>query len=194
LLAGCSAAYLVSLLLMKHTIMTEKLARRGTPVEQEYSVDHLRQIAVRDIATADVVTVRSVETVESLRERILARAPGFTHQGYPVVDSAGRLKGLVTVRDVSEQAIPGSALIKDILTRPPVVVFESSTAREAADQMVRAKVGRLPVVSGADGTVVGIITRSDLIEAHERRLHAENRPGRNLQFNVRQPWKSARDW
>ena len=99
------------------------------------------------------------------------------------------------MRDVSERTIPGSALIKDILTRPPVVVFESSTAREAADQMVRAKVGRLPVVGpGPDERVVGIITRSDLIEAHERRLHAENRPGRNLQFNVRQPWKSARDW
>ena len=48
LLGGCAAAYLVSHLLMRHSIMTEKIARRGTRVLTEYSVDNLDQVLVRD--------------------------------------------------------------------------------------------------------------------------------------------------
>ena len=51
LLGGCSAAYLVSLMLMRNTIMTEKLARRGTDVGADYAVDFLSQIPVKDTIT-----------------------------------------------------------------------------------------------------------------------------------------------
>ncbi|HEX8155474.1 MAG TPA: CBS domain-containing protein, partial [Thermoanaerobaculia bacterium] len=61
-----------------------------------------------------------------------------------------------------------------LLRRPPAVIFADNSLREAADQMVRENVGRLPVVSrDAPRTIVGIITRSDLLRAHERRLAEE---------------------
>ena len=63
LLAGCSAAYLVALLLMRSSIMTEKLARRGTQVRTEYTADFLDRVMVRDGASTDVVTVRATQTV-----------------------------------------------------------------------------------------------------------------------------------
>ncbi|MEO8200515.1 MAG: chloride channel protein [Gemmatimonadota bacterium] len=191
LLAGCSAAYLVSLIQMKHTIMTEKLARRGTPVQQEFSVDHLDQILVQDIATEDVITLSAAESVESVRNQIVTQKAGFTHQGYPVVTLSGQLLGVVTVRDIMASPESPLTLLKDLVRRAPIVAFTSETAREAADKMVAAKVGRLPVVNPAEpGTIVGIITRSDLLEAHERRLHAENQQGRNLAFSVPQPWRN----
>ncbi|HKY97634.1 MAG TPA: chloride channel protein, partial [Gemmatimonadaceae bacterium] len=57
LLAGCTVGYLASILLGRHSIMTEKLARRGTAVRPEYVADHLAHVIVRDVATRDVVTV-----------------------------------------------------------------------------------------------------------------------------------------
>ena len=54
-----AAPHLVSILLMRHSIMTERLARRGAPVPTEYSVDYLRQQLVRDHASTEVMTIRS---------------------------------------------------------------------------------------------------------------------------------------
>jgi chloride channel protein, CIC family len=60
----------------------------------------------------------------------------------------------------------------DLLRRPPLVIYEENSLREAADLMVQEDIGRLPVVARAKPhSVVGIITRSDLLTAHRRRLH-----------------------
>ena len=64
-----------------------------------------------------------------------------------------------------------TARVGDLVRRPPVVIYDDSSAREAADHMVHERVGRLPVVSRANSRrVIGIVSRSDLLEAHERRL------------------------
>ncbi|HEU4566018.1 MAG TPA: chloride channel protein [Gemmatimonadaceae bacterium] len=172
LLGGCTAAYLISRLMMRHSIMTERLARRGTLVRTEYSADYLAQVAVRDVASEEVVTVAADEPLAEVRKWILSRAPGSSHQGFPVVDAAGVLVGVVTRRDILADH-DGAGTVRDVITRPPAVVFPDNSLREAADHMVRMGVGRLPVVErGEPWRPVGIITRSDLLEAHERRLKA----------------------
>jgi H+/Cl- antiporter ClcA/CBS domain-containing protein len=176
MLAGCAAAYLVSLLVSRHSIMTEKLARRGASVRPEYAVDHLAQVLVRDVAARDVVTVAADDTLEELRQWLSAGAEGATHQGFPVLDAEGRLVGVVTRRDLIDLSHPGSLTVRDIVRRPPVVVYDDSTLRDAADQMVIEHVGRLPVVKrDALREVVGIISRSDLLAAHAPRLEAAHR-------------------
>src|SRR5205085_8016102 len=54
LLGGCTAAYLVSSLFMKNTLMTEKIVRRGVNVPSEYSADYLEQVLVRDVISKPV--------------------------------------------------------------------------------------------------------------------------------------------
>jgi H+/Cl- antiporter ClcA/CBS domain-containing protein len=172
LLGGCTAGYLVSSLLMRNTIMTEKLARRGVRVPSEYAADHLDLINVADACSASVVTVRADEPIAALRTR------GASHQGFPVVDAEGNLLGVVTRRDFLDASKPETTRAADLITRPPAVIFLDSSLREAADQMVRENVGRLPVVSREDPRrVVGFITRSDLLRAHERRLGINNETG-----------------
>jgi len=165
LLGGCTAGYLVSSLLMRNTIMTEKLARRGVRVPYEYAADFLDLINVSDACTKDVATVRADEPISSLRAR------AATHQGFPVVDADDRLLGVITRRDVLDPAKPETTRAADLITRAPAVIFLDNSLREAADHMVRENVGRLPVVERHDPRhVVGFITRSDLLSAHERRL------------------------
>ncbi len=171
LLAGCSAAYLVSLLRMKHTIMTERLARRGTPVRTEYAADYLDQLVVRDHAAGEVVTLRGGQTLAQVRRWMADGAGGASHQGFPVLDQSGGLIGVVTRRDLTDPKAGDEATVGSLIKRPPVIIFDDNTLREAADHMVRAQVGRLPVVSRkAPRQVVGILSRSDLLEAHEDRL------------------------
>jgi H+/Cl- antiporter ClcA len=166
LLGGCTAGFLVSSLLMRNTIMTEKLARRGVRVPVEYAADFLDRIAVRDACSRDVVMFRAAQTAGELHAIVA------THQGFPVVDDDGRLLGVVTRKNFMDR--DPATRVGDLVTRPPAVVFPDSSLRDAADHMVREDVGRLPVVERDDPTrVIGIITRSDLLRAHEVRLAAE---------------------
>src|SRR6185436_16346230 len=94
LLGGCSAAYLVSCLLMKHSIMTEKISRRGVRVPSEYAADYLEQVLVRDAALREVVTLTATQTVADTRAWLDSAAPGSGHQGFPIVSEGGTLCGL----------------------------------------------------------------------------------------------------
>ncbi|HYC32453.1 MAG TPA: CBS domain-containing protein, partial [Gemmatimonadales bacterium] len=180
LLAGCAAAYLVSLLLDRHSIMTLKLARRGASVRTEYAADHLAQVLVRDAMSRAVVTLQGGDRVGDVLARLArpadARADGrgaWSHQGFPVVSVEGELIGVVTRRDLLAPGVASDLTVAALISRPPVVCFERSTLRDAADLMTVQQVGRLPVVAeGRSTRVVGIVTRSDLLAAHAPRLRA----------------------
>ncbi|MDB4949140.1 MAG: Cl-channel voltage-gated family protein [Gemmatimonadetes bacterium] len=188
LLAGCSAAYLVSLLLRPHSIMTEKLARRGTPVRTEYVVDHLSRIPVEKVAAKDPVTLAAGDTLAAVRAWMSSRAAPTLHQGFPVVDAAGRLAGVLTRRDLLDPAHDPATRLAEMLHRTPAVVYPDNSLREAADHMVREGVGRLPVVDRADPSrLVGIVTRSDLLAAHATRLEAAHRRQRPVRAARRTP-------
>src|SRR4029079_3641955 len=64
LLGGCTAAYLVSCVLMRHTIMTEKIARRGVRVPSEYAADFLDQVWVGTVATKAVTAISGVDAID----------------------------------------------------------------------------------------------------------------------------------
>ena len=176
LLAGCTGAYLVSLLRMRSTIMTERLVRRGTAVPADYGVDHLAGIRVRDACAEPAVTLAASMSISDARAWLASGAAGTRHQGFPVVDSADRLVGVVTGREIRETPRNPLETVGALVARPAAVIFDDQSVRDAADHMVRQQVGRLPVVSRSRPTeVIGIITRSDLLEAHERRLNAAER-------------------
>ncbi|HET8770059.1 MAG TPA: chloride channel protein [Gemmatimonadaceae bacterium] len=176
LLAGCTAAYLTALMLDRHSIMTKKLALRGSGVRTEYSTDHLSQIFVREVATRDVVSIRADATIEATRAWLAGGNQSGSHQGFPVLAPDGRLLGVVTRRDLNDPRWEGTQYVGQVVRRAPVIVFEDSTLRDAADQMTREHVGRLPVVArDQPWTVTGFISRSDLLTAHAPRLAAAHR-------------------
>lgn len=187
LLAGCTASYLVALLLNRHSIMTEKLARRGASLRTDYAVDFLGQVAVGDVATREVVTLRAGDTIAAAREWMAGGGAGATHQGFPVLSDAGTVLGVLTRRDLLDPAADASRTVAQSIRRAPIVVFDDSTLRDAADQMVKEAVGRLPVVErDAPHRLVGIISRSDLLSAHAPRLDAAIRvqPARRFASRV----------
>lgn len=170
LLGGCTAGFLVSCLAMRTSIMTEKIERRGVRVVGEYTADYLSQVTVRDVAVRPVVTLRADATVDDTRRWLAARTAESDHHGFPVVDAEGGLIGVVTRRDVYEHG-SGATRLADLAPRDVAVVFDDCSLREAADRMAVRRIGRLPVVRrDRPDRVVGIVTRSDLVDAHARRL------------------------
>ncbi|MDB4974723.1 MAG: chloride channel protein [Myxococcaceae bacterium] len=175
LLGGCSAAFLVSCLLMKNSIMTEKIARRGIKVQGEYTTDFLQQLRLREHALRSVVTLRADDTIAAVRSWLEAGSPGSEHQGFPVLDQAGTLVGVVTRKDVY-RCSAARLRLRDLLHRPCFALHDEQSFRDAADLMARERIGRLPVLSRSQpGKLVGIVTRSDLVDAHVARLSAQER-------------------
>ena len=173
LLAGCTASYLVALLLNRNSIMTEKLARRGASLRTEYAVDFLSQVVVRDAATREVVTLNGSDTIAQVRERFASGASSVSHQGFPVLAADGRVLGVLTRRVLLDATIDGARTLASMIARPPVVVFDDNTLRDAADLMVAEGVGRLPVLERDEPhRLIGIISRSDLLSAHAPRIQA----------------------
>jgi len=185
LLGGCTAAYLISALMMRYTIMTEKIARRGARVPAEYTVDYLDQVLVRDAASREVIALAADDTLASVRAWLSSHAPDTGHQGFPVHDRSGNLVGVVTRRDLFSTKEPETSQLWSIIKRPPAVAYEDNSLREAADHMLSEEIGRLPVVARDNPRkVTGWLTRSDLLTAHRQRLEDASRAERALEIRT----------
>lgn len=172
LLGGCTASFLVSSLLMRNTIMTEKIARRGVRVPHEYEADFLDQVLVRDVASKTLITLDAMQTIAQVREWIASHVPGTSHQGFSIMEN-GQLLGVLTRRVLLDPNQSHETTLKTLIARPPIIVYDDNTLRDAADHMVNHDVGRLPVVNRQTRKVVAMVTRSDLLGAHRKRLHEE---------------------
>ncbi len=173
LLGGCSAAYLVSSLVMRTSIMTEKIARRGVRVPQEYAPDTLEQITVSEVASSPVISLEARERLGVVRQWIQSQESQWSHQGFPVVDQ-GKVVGVLTRRVLLDRQYSDDQPLQSLLDRPPIVVFADCTLRDAADQMMRHDIGRLPVIDRQTAKMVGFVTRSDLLKGYRR---AQSRRG-----------------
>jgi predicted transcriptional regulator len=159
IVAGVSIAYFASCLLMRTTIMTEKLVRRGVTVASEYDVDPLAHVSVGSLASHTLHARQLEQTVAAALAEIGRQ--GYRHQGYPVV-LTGKLVGVVTTRELL--AADAETQLAKLVTREPVVVRETETARTAVTRMAEEEVGRLVVVTNA-GSPIGMLTRSDVVRA-----------------------------
>jgi len=183
LAAGCTAAYLVSSLLMKDTIMTEKITRRGISVPADYAADFLSQILVRDVATYEVVSLGAGLTLGEVRSRIAQGLPESTHHGFPVVDQERGLVGLISQRALLDASEPATKRIGDIVSGPCAVVFEDNNLREASDLMVREGLGRLPVVKRENPrAVVAMLSGSDIRSANRQRLNEAHQAEQTIRW------------
>ena len=171
LLGGCAASYLVSSLLMRNSLMTEKIARRGIHAPAEYVADVLEQVRVGQVASKTLVSLKAEDSLGKVRAWLASGAGGTSHQGFPVINERGALVGVLTRRDLldgdAREDQPLSAHVK----RTVKFVYDDCTVRQAANHMVNHQVGRLPVVRrAAPHEVVGMITRSDVLSVFQRHV------------------------
>jgi H+/Cl- antiporter ClcA/predicted transcriptional regulator len=180
LLVASIIGYGFTVLVMKRSILTEKVARRGYHISREYSVDPLERVTASDVMSADVVSVPANTTAgELLRDYFMAR--GRRHQAYPVIDAEGGLLGVITRTNLLEDWIADGKsnaadviIAYDLVHRPPITVFPWESCRTAAERMASAGVGRLPVVDADHPRrVVGMLTRSDLLKPRAQMVEEE---------------------
>jgi H+/Cl- antiporter ClcA/CBS domain-containing protein len=164
---------------LPNSIMTEKLARRGLNTHQEYETNALKQLQVKEVMTHDVATVPPETTVHAAAERFATGdLKASRHHALPIVDSAGRLLGLVTQGDLLRalQADPaGEMSVLDAGTRSLVVAHPDERVFDAVTKMLENNIGRLPVVDRKDPRrMVGYINRASVMGSWRGHLHEES--------------------
>ena len=189
LLVGCVASYAVTVLLLRRSILTEKVARRGFHVTREYSVDPLAVLRVGEVMDENPPTVAASMKVTELSDLIAHRDPKLTRrQGIPVVDEEGRLAGIITRGDVLraiEQGSDGDTTVLDAGSCQLVVAYADELLHEAVTKMLRNDIGRLPVVSREDPRkLLGYLGRASVMAARLRRLEEEHVREQGLSFNA----------
>jgi CBS domain-containing protein len=172
LLGGCSASFLVSCLLMRNSIMTEKIVRRGVRVSSEYHADFLDRIFVREMAATPVISLRTDQTIGEVQLWIHAGGSDRSHQGFPILDAeSGLLASVLTRRDLLDPQRDPATPLREVIHVRPTMIYDDCTLREAADHMTNHDLGRLPVARrDAPGRVIAMLTRGDLLRAHRKRL------------------------
>ncbi len=181
LMLVCVLADGVSLLLMRNSIMTEKLARRGLRVHQEYEVDVLQEVNVREVMDPRAPTVPQTMTVAELSERIARHDPTvIAHQALFIVDEkdSHRLTGVITRGDLVrslEANQDGSRSVLEAGSDLPIVTYPDETLHDAVARMLANNIGRLPVVTRDNPrSIVGYLGRAAVLEARMRRLADEH--------------------
>lgn len=181
----------IAMLLMPHaSIMTEKLARRGLRIHQDYEIDVLQQMRVAETMDQNAPTVPSSMRVGELAERIARREPEVCrHQALLVVNDRGHLEAIITRGDILralDSEPSGTATVLESGTPNLVVTYPDETLSEAADKMLRHDVGRLPVVDRRKPKeIVGYLGRRNIMAARLNRMHEEQ---------VREPGWMGRKW
>ncbi|CAG4894289.1 chloride channel protein [Paraburkholderia gardini] len=164
LLAAAAVAYGFTVLLMRRSILTEKIARRGYHIYREYSIDPLERHYVDEVMTRTIETIDAKTTVaEVLRDYFGAQQK---YRAYPVVDS-GILVGMAD-RTLLDQIPPektdaplGTFLVQ---TRPEIAL-PRETCRSVAARLAITGLDRVPVVEDENTyRLLGIVSRHDLVK------------------------------
>ena len=193
LLLAVMIAHGVTVLLLRRSILTEKVARRGFHLSREYAVDPLEIMFAREVVRRGVVALPADATLATAESALAERVgTGRNEQRlFPVVDTEQRLVGAITRQELRrwiDSACDGRPLpLATAVGRKPVVAYEDDSLRAIVFRMAETGLTRLPVISRTDGKLAGMIALNDLLLARARTLEAEQRRERVFDARIRLP-------
>jgi chloride channel protein, CIC family len=178
LLVACIAAHALTVLWLRRSILTEKVARRGFHVTREYSVDPLAVLRVGEVMDRNPPTVPAQLKVTALSDLIASGNSELSHrQGTLIVDEEGNLAGIITRGDLVRalEKSPDGFTVLEAGTQNLIVAFADEILHDAVTRMVRHDIGRLPVVRRDNPRqILGYLGRASVMTARLRRHEEES--------------------
>jgi CIC family chloride channel protein len=187
LLVASVIAHLFTVLVLKRSILTEKVARRGYHLSREYAVDPLEILFVRDAMRTNLVAFSPQNTLEQVRSMVGDNHGPRGQHLYPVVDEQQQLRGVITRNDLRKwmgDSHPADETLGDVV-KDPVVAHPDEPLRVVVYRMAETGLTRFPVVDrGDERKLVGVIGLQDLLSARTRNLSEERDRERVLHIRL----------
>ena len=190
LLVANVLAYAMSVLLLKRSILTEKVSRRGFHLSREYSVDPLEILFAREVMRTNVVAFASSTPAEEAAAHLRPDHSPLGQHLYPVLDKGDKLVGVITRKDLrklvaeKERALDIGAFVRG----EPIVAFADEPLRVVVNRMAASGFTRMPVID-REGRLAGMVSLRDLLSARARNLSEER--DRERVIRIRLPFGSV---
>jgi chloride channel protein, CIC family len=193
LLIAVTIAHGFTVLTLRRSILTEKVARRGFHLSREYAVDPLEILFAREVMRSNISTLRRTVNREALVDVLRADPTKPLQRLFPVVDDSNRLTDVVTRADleqfVGKNAKDGELDLTPIMRGAPTLAYPDEPLRYVVHRMAATGITRFPVVArGDDRKLLGVIALDDLLKARSLNLEAERRRERVLRMSFAFPF------
>ena len=189
LLVASVMAHAFTVLTLKRSILTEKVARRGYHLSREYAVDPLEILFVRDAMRTNIVALDARRTLDEIGLDAKASHGSRRQSLYPVLND-GNLCGVIARAQLETFLADRAARSRTLgeLASPPTVAFPDEPLRVVVYRMAETGLTRFPVVERANpGTLAGMISLRDLLSARTRNLAEERDRQQVLRIRLRMP-------
>jgi CIC family chloride channel protein len=197
LLVGSVIAHAFTVLTLKRSILTEKVARRGYHLSREYAVDPLEILFVREVMRANIVVLPAAGTLREFQHSL--RADRNQRQRLlPVVSAEGRFVGVLTRGDILQRIDQeGEAALRrtlgELVRHEAVEAFPDEPLRLVVYRMAEKGITRMPVVERSTRRFLGLISLADLLKARARHLEEERRREQVLSLRFFLPGRETKD-
>lgn len=191
LLVGSVVAHAFTVLTLKRSILTEKVARRGYHLSREYAVDPLEILFVRDVMRTNVAVLLARSTLGEMQQSLRTNHR-HSQRLLPVVNEQARLVGVLTRADIRERMQEeGDAVLQrtlgELVRAETITAYPDEPLRVVVYRMAEKGFTRMPVIEHGTGKFVGLISLDDLLKARARHLEEESRRERPLRFRFLGP-------
>src|SRR5436853_5948150 len=179
LLVGSVIAHAFTVLTLKRSILTEKVARRGYHLSREYAVDPLEILFVREVMRSNIVVLPAARALGEFQHSLHAGR----HQSQrllPVVSADGRFIGVLTRGDIvqrieQEGEAAQRRTLGELVRKEAGEAFPNEPLSAVGYRMAEEGITRMPVVERSSGKFVWLISLTDLLKARTRHLEEERR-------------------
>jgi CIC family chloride channel protein len=189
LTVACFIAHTFTVLVLKRSILTEKISRRGYHLSREYSLDPLEILFVREVMRTNVVALPAEARLDQATELI---RPGQKEHGqhlFPIVDEQRRVIGVVSRNHLSKMLEEADSVtlrkpLREVITEKPVTAYSDEPLRAVVYRMVDSGLTRFPVVDPEDYKLQGMVGLNELLRARGRNLEEERARERVLRLRM----------
>lgn len=184
LLVACVAAYLISFFLMEHTIMTDKIARRGVKTPSSYEPDILESMTVEQVINDREIVISEDNSVEEVCDW-LNKDHNFKADYFIVSSNKGKYKGILSSLDLLTEYKHRSEKIGTLLKEHRVSIQVTDTLKTAVEIMAKENVDVIPVTSGGNKNIIGLVSYHDILAIYKHGIdeHEKKRPPISLKRN-----------
>ena len=186
LLGACTAAYFVSFFLMKGSIMTEKIQRRGILTPDSYEPDILQRMNVDSVMNTAPHVISVDNTVKEVREWIKDRSSEQALiTAFIIVDEGQQLKGIVSRKDIFNKEYDDAAPIVELAAPTTHYIYPENRLSLAVDIMSKQALDMLPVIEHETKKVAGSLTHQEIFTAYSNRRHEQETTGRSISLRYK---------
>jgi H+/Cl- antiporter ClcA len=184
LIAGCVTSYMVSFILMRGTIMTEKIKRRGVILPESFVPDLLEIKTSADAAVplseSDARLLDGTMKVKDLRAWLTGEGIHYRYNTLFVGFQDSYLSGTLTKKKLFDPAVDPEAPISAVISRKVYSIYEDNSLKLAVEFLLKTGQNILPVLERSSRRLLGFISEHDLLTAYEQRLHEDRHKSRHI--------------